>query len=381
MGFFGEKEKDLSMKGKRNFFKTMNQKGFSNTLVIILALVIIGGIGGYFIFVKKSAVTLTSRQESTASNAPTDTSELVIQETKEFNIKGLHPKFAPDGSKILFEARGENEGLWIMNSDGSNLESIYKGKLSGVDDDEYSLDGKFIFVTTLLQTGSRFPGSNDEVLNVINTQTNGAKQIFGPVKNILYTKWISNNEVGFVYENEMSRENFAIVDVNGTKKNYEDNGKPIFFYTSDRGTGAGDQSVIKSVTRSGTTKEITGAAFTEPALSPDGQKVVYRQYGEPGQLMTMSTDGSDKNVVITDYGAGDATWSPSGKIISYSVAKDDGHAIIEWDIYAINTDGTGKIKLTNSGKKFAAHPRWSPDGKKLVFDYNETGSFGLIVFK
>ena len=359
-----------------------SQKGFAN-IILLVVIVAIVAVGGYFIFGKKSTVPLSTSQPQ--SNTPSKTSDLIIQETKELalGITGSHPKFSPNGNKILLESRDKSEGLWIVNIDGSDLENIYKGSLSAVDDYEWSPDGKFVFVVTLTETSSRFAGSKDEVISVINVQSKEIKQIFGPTSNILYPEWISKNEIAFIYEiyksneNKFYNENFAIFDINGEKKNYQDGGQPVFFYTSYR-NNAGDQATIKSVTRDGIVKELTGTSFSYPTISLDGKKIVF---SGSGQLMTMNIDGSEKMTVTNDSGAVDAVWSPSGKIIAYSVEKDDGHAILEWDIYAINSDGTGKIKLTNSGKKFASNPRWSPDGKKLVFNYNETGKIGVLIFK
>jgi len=56
----------------------MNQKGFSNTLVIILALVIIAGVTGYFVFFQKQETTPTTTNTPTSNNSqntqPTGTS-------------------------------------------------------------------------------------------------------------------------------------------------------------------------------------------------------------------------------------------------------------------------------------------------------------------
>ncbi|PIZ98796.1 MAG: hypothetical protein COX77_03405 [Candidatus Komeilibacteria bacterium CG_4_10_14_0_2_um_filter_37_10] len=218
-------------------------------------------------------------------------------------------------------------------------------------------------------------------MNVINIQTKEIKQIFGPVTNILYPQWITNEEIAFIYENKTSRENFIIFDIWGKEKKFVNKNEPIFFYTFDNDTGAADQSVIKSVTLDGTTQELTAPAFIDPVLSPAGTKVVYYQYTGPGKMMTMNIDGSEQVNIITESGITDPTWSSNGKIIAYSVEQDDGMAILAWDIYAINADGTDKIKLTDSGKQFAAHPRWSADGKKLVFDYQENGKIVLLIFK
>ncbi len=47
----------------------MNQKGFLNTLVIILALVIIAGVAGYFVFSQKQETTPTTTNTTTSSTA------------------------------------------------------------------------------------------------------------------------------------------------------------------------------------------------------------------------------------------------------------------------------------------------------------------------
>ncbi|MFA6995105.1 MAG: DUF5050 domain-containing protein [Patescibacteria group bacterium] len=355
-------------------------------IIFIPIIILILGIIGYFIFEKKPTIPIIITPQtnpiSPPLNIPKKTDDLIIQETKELDltIAGSHPRFSPDGQKILFESRGQNEGLWLIDINGSNLKNLYQGTLSAVDDYEWSPEGNFIFIVTF-NSANTPAESREEVLNVINVQSKEVRQIFGPVANILYPKWISGDEIGFIYENKTSLENFTVIDTNGAKKDQKDDGRPIFFYTFDNDTGAGNESIIKSATRDGTIKKLTGDAFTAPLVSPDGTKIVYHEYTTPGRLMTMNIDGSEKTMVTTESGIGDAAWSPDGSIIAYSVEKDDGMNILEWDIYAINADGSGQIKLTNSGKKFAAHPRWSSDGRKLVFDYNGTGKIGLLIFK
>ncbi|MDP4000742.1 MAG: hypothetical protein Q8P83_00665 [bacterium] len=87
-------KKNLSMKDKNevphrallrrvgnffiNFFKTMNQEGFSNTLVIVLAVVLMAGVVGYFMFFQKQETAPTTTSSLTSNNSqntqPTGTS-------------------------------------------------------------------------------------------------------------------------------------------------------------------------------------------------------------------------------------------------------------------------------------------------------------------
>lgn len=361
----------------------MNKKNLLGVLLIIIILVLISII--YFVFIKNPTLSfIKSHQSSPTSLISIDKTEnLSIKEIKEFNlqVKGSHPKFSPDGNKILFESRGEDEGLWMIDNNGSNLENIYKGALSAVDDYEWSPDGNFIFTLSLFKDGSNF---NNEVLNIINVKNREVKQVFGPVRNILYPEWISENEVAFIYESYNSDEekwssnNFAIIDVYGEKKDYENEINPVFFYGFYHESD-GSKTSIRSITRSGGIKDLVevNSLMPSPNLSFDGKKILFK--GQDG-LTIMNTDGSERKLIINEEGESHSL-SPNNKIVVYDKTKDDGHFMLSWDIYAVNTDGTGKVQLTNSKKNFASSPRWSPDGNKIVFSYQETGIIGLIVFE
>ena len=54
-------------------------------------------------------------------------------------------------------------------------------------------------------------------------------------------------------------------------------------------------------------------------------------------------------------------WSPDGSKIAFESFRD-GQA----EIYVMNANGTGLIRLTNN-PAFDGHPTWSPDGTKIAF--------------
>ncbi|PIZ98797.1 MAG: hypothetical protein COX77_03410 [Candidatus Komeilibacteria bacterium CG_4_10_14_0_2_um_filter_37_10] len=103
---------------KFNYMK----KNSLNKITLIIVIVFIVGIAGYFIFDQE--LTPPSQALSPSVNTPGSTSDLVIKEIKELNLRitGAYPKFSPLGDKIVFASRGQDEGLWLVNVDGSNLE-------------------------------------------------------------------------------------------------------------------------------------------------------------------------------------------------------------------------------------------------------------------
>jgi len=102
------------------------------------------------------------------------------------------------------------------------------------------------------------------------------------------------------------------------------------------------------------------AAGMSPVLSPDGQKIAYcvrsglgtRHIGI-GQMHVVNVDGSsDKQIMNLEGGACPCDWSADGRLALVSNGV----------IYVTNANGDYGTKITRGGT-----PRWSPDGKKLVF--------------
>ena len=101
--------------------------------------------------------------------------------------------------------------------------------------------------------------------------------------------------------------------------------------------------------------------------------------------MVQSAIAADKSALSLDdffklKRVGDPQSSPDGNTIAYTVGTVDMDANkTVTAIWLAATDGkTPPRQLTNSGKR-DAHPRWSPDGKKILFESNRSGSSQLWV--
>ncbi|HEX8385197.1 MAG TPA: hypothetical protein VF576_03380, partial [Rubricoccaceae bacterium] len=106
-----------------------------------------------------------------------------------------------------------------------------------------------------------------------------------------------------------------------------------------------------------------------------GYQALLRQYVvEPGALNLFVADVDGRNArQVTDLPG--ANWAPffhpNGRQIVFAtnhrtVATNGGRT---FDLYRVNTDGTGLERLTFSDT-FDAFPMFSPDGSKLVFASN-----------
>jgi Tol biopolymer transport system component len=129
----------------------------------------------------------------------------------------------------------------------------------------------------------------------------------------------------------------------------------------------------------------SGDAIQErPAVSSDGSTIAYadfvdRPLGADLGLHLANADGT-KSRALTKGGkggvnAGDTSpsFSPDGRWVAFerAVDFDTGKA----GLFVIRSDGTGLRRLTDDALG-AGYPRWSPDGKRILFtQHNDTTTF------
>jgi TolB protein len=112
----------------------------------------------------------------------------------------------------------------------------------------------------------------------------------------------------------------------------------------------------------------------EPSVSPDGSKIAFVKYddGRKGsQIYTANADGSNwKQLTSGQYYNWTPRWSPDGKRLVFETTRNDnpdnhvkngGYR----DIYVMESDGENQINLTTNS--YGHHPSWSPDGKSIAY--------------
>jgi TolB protein len=160
----------------------------------------------------------------------------------------------------------------------------------------------------------------------------------------------------------------------------------LIAYTSNK-TGTAE---IWTMRTDGTSqKQLTnskGFQKVHPTWSANGKSIAYARVDATGlhdSIWTMTASGGNQrqlttgtwnnldangNIINTANDANSPDWSPvTNTIVFWSgIENQNGQ------IWSINSDGTGRVQLTNDASSNNDDPEWSADGAKILFSTNRT---------
>lgn len=112
--------------------------------------------------------------------------------------------------------------------------------------------------------------------------------------------------------------------------------------------------------------------------SPDGKQLTFFSYGSgTNELWIVDVDGANPRAVVPDLAAEEArqcsfacheaSWNQSGEKLAFHSERSGNR-----DIWIVNVDGTGLIRVTNDPDQ-DYFPSWTPDGR-IVFMTERVGA-------
>lgn len=104
--------------------------------------------------------------------------------------------------------------------------------------------------------------------------------------------------------------------------------------------------------------------YVWPVLSPDKQLIAFT-YGTKGTVIS-DLEGNVKFTIGKN--AHFATWSPDGRYLLYMNDKDNGDYYVSSDIMIYDTVTGKSYQITSTTDSIEMYPRWSPDGKRIIFN-------------
>ncbi len=265
-----------------------------------------------------------------------------------------YPKWSPDGRKIAMWAGGN---IWVMNSDGSNLRNLTPGSYAKSGFKWLPNSNKIVFLhveykrerTTVIT----------KFLKLVNINSGNVKTVHTS-SNILKPKI---TEDGGVFVRDAGKKEYKIFDNNGNNIKMTKTEK-IYFKDEKR--------QLKSVEFPDGTEEILyDKKINSFKINSNKDRIFIL---ESGKRSLLNLDDKTLRVfpVLSRSGAS-INWLQDDKHLITSISSDDGHSILEADIYLFDIENNILTDLTSTPDLIELFPDVSADGKKIVFLDHITG--------
>jgi Tol biopolymer transport system component len=275
--------------------------------------------------------------------------ELVVQNITPLTTTDLgefyYPCFHPDNSRVLF-TRANHTGLYLFDLADQQIVELNSDAGAGYQP-VFSADGVYVYYRRQKYINRRL--YSDVVRQNIE---DGAKEVIINEKRLLSTPLMDNEQLVYTEGNSMSLLNLR----------------------TGRKTETGSAAIRPAVFIENTQialynngkKQILAPAGTGnyiwPSLSPDATRLLFTKAGSGTYISDLS------GTILHEMGYANAPqWSPDGEWIVFMVDKDDGHQILESDIYVMSSDGSKRFQLTDTPDEIEMYPQWGPDSRRIVY--------------
>jgi beta-lactamase regulating signal transducer with metallopeptidase domain/Tol biopolymer transport system component len=335
--------------------------------------------------------------ESTASERP---AKPVFRKIQVSNKIPWDAALSPDGKTIAFVSEDK---LWIMPRVGT-LGADYPGSPKQVDTGEvkvawagltWSGDGQWIAFNSMKDKPKgnvttyavSIEGGTPEAVceNYRETRVFNYRISLSPDGRTLAFASVDGNELHIYATSVDGGTPKRLVETTAREPVFSPDGKMIA-YVEDKSLGRQGGSLWIVPTGGGTATCVAEAGnATSPVWSPDGRMIAFLDYKDQMttkqiHIVPVDQDGrnaEEKTTIECPQEVDEVNrltgWAPDGKI--GAILK--GH--IEFGLYTFPAAG-GTATLVEHGT-YAVQPRWSPDGKRIVFSTNAPrGDSGWVTF-
>jgi len=290
----------------------------------------------------------------------------------------VNPVFSPDGRYVAFTRRGT---LMLIPALGGSERELGVGM--GPD---FSPDGKTIAIAT------RDSAATPLSIFLVSVETGQKKRLtFPPGATADVSPRFSPDGRSIAFARSLSAQSVELdtVPVGGgeVKRVAGDNrqidglgwmpaGDEIVYATRRLGR---PEELWRVVASGGTPQPVaeTGENAYSPAVSRTDKRLAYvrENYDENIWQLDLAQGkvaGPQKKLIASTWQDNAPHYSPDGKKIAFASDRSGSY-----EIWVSNSDGSGPVQLTSQGGH-SGSPRWSPDGRRIAFDASVNGSADIF---
>ncbi len=326
----------------------MKTAGCILTVIVLLLTVGCNREGEYFPRKNAKILFISQRIENSAdwnifsmNMDGTDQSKIT-----ELSVRCEKPVVSHSGNTILFVRYSDDffYELYSVQVNGENLTLLDKAnRYCGSAD--WSIDDKKI-----LYSKSRNESTDDKDLILYDIST-GNKTILTTYGNNKQGKFSRNNQIAYCHQEDAALSDIYLMNMDGSN----------------------NRQII--------------AKAGNPVWSPDSRRIAYQSPAGNGssQIFVANYDGTNQKQLTTTFssrvwpgwapdGNYDPQWTPDGKKIVYVSCEDD-----DPEIFSMNSDGSDKIKLTNTDQR-DEDPEITTDGRFILFSSKRNPDMNAEIF-
>ncbi len=310
--------------------------------------------------------------------------------TADSPVDDTHPAFSPDGEQIAFRSERGGGGIFLMGATGESVKRLTEGGFNP----SWSPDGRQIVYSSDDFSGPDSRSGYSQLL-IVDVATgnqrhlnvdDGVQPHWSPGGHrIAYWGLVGASGQRDIWT--VSPEGDDPIRV--TEDAHTD-WNPIWppdgrylYYSSDRGGSMNIWRVRideESGQVQGAPEPVTLGGFTAKwhlNFSADGRRIVYVERVEQFNLHRVGFEPAQKSVAGNPLPitrgfrtAIEPRVSPDGGLLAFRAMEE------QEDIKIVRTDGTGESRLTDDVFK-DRRPQWSPDGKQIAFDSDRSGNYDI----
>ncbi len=307
----------------------------------------------------------------------------------------LNPVWSPDGRYIAFIREGVKSGVYLVPALGGaerKLGEAWPYRPLSKQSLSFSPDGKYLAVADKMAGAEPFgifllvveTGERHRLTAPPKGAVGDDSPAFSPDgKTLAFARSISiaasDIHLVLVAGGALKQLTFDLVRTHGLT--WTANGREILF-SSIRG-GNFQEELWRIPATDGTPERmegIGGSVLHDPAIQRQGSRLAYTRVSLDSNIWRLELPGSKERVpaparlIFSTFPDDNPQYSPDGARIVFGSNRSGSG-----EIWVCNSDGSNALPLTNLAHTNTGTPRWSPDGRRIAFDSLAEGNVDIYV--